>query len=426
MNKILNLIIFATIALALGGCSKETPFDDLTTVATGKFSTKALSVELQNENGVPDVYNRPTRSGAPEIGNFRVDFIKEGETEPTESYLYSEMPEIVVLPVGNYTASAHYGENLPAAWENPYYEGSTKITIKADEITEDAEPIVCSLSNIRVSVVFDPVLARNMSDDSKVTVYMGDGINGKLDFTKNDSEKSGYFSFLPESTTLAAVFSGVVEGYPASETKAYDNVAPGRHYRITFRLRQAGAEDPGDINLDLSVDASVEIVDMNSNLDFEDNVIEDDMRPTEGDNGDEPGPGIDPQPGSAPAITAKAPITLDGVNYIDGSPECELYIHSETGIETFKVEIDSPNLTEDELQSVGLAKNLDLVNPDPSYEEGLIGLGFPVRVGGEKDVTFSITTFLPMLGLFGNNRHTFRLTVSDANGTTVKELVLQY
>lgn len=424
MKKILNIFLAATAIASLGSCAKESPFDEEGVVEVGKFAKSALNVELKNESGVPDVYNRPTRAGAPSVDKFRVDFIREGETTPTESYLYEEMPEVVTLPVGEYKAMAHYGENLPAAWENPYYEGETSFAIQANEITENVEPIVCSLSNVRVSVIFDPSLAANMSEDSKVTVYIGDGESGKLDFTLADSEKSGYFAYLPESTTLAAVFSGNVEGYPTSETKAYDNVAPGRHYRITFRLRQAGAEDPGDITLDLKVDATVESVDMNQNLDFEDTVIEDDMRPTEGNKEPEPGPD---QPGqNPPAITAKAPVSLDGVNMVTDGMECELYIHSEAGIEKFEVVIDSPDLTEDELQSVGLSKNLDLVNPDPSYEESLVGLGFPVRVAGQKDVTFNITSFLPMLGIFGPNKHTFRLTVSDANGTTTKDLVLQF
>ncbi|MCM1152034.1 MAG: DUF4493 domain-containing protein [Muribaculum sp.] len=424
MKKFLNILLAAAAVASLGACSKENPFDGGEDVVYGKVSTASLRVELQNESGIPDVYNRPTRAGAPSVDNFTVEFFKAGEAEPEASYKYSEMPEIVTLPVGNYTTRASFGEDLPAAWENPYYKGETTFDVAADEITEDVDPIVCSLSNVRVSIAFDSALLAEMGDDCKVTVKVGD--NGSLDFTKNDTEKSGYFAFVENSTTLAAHFQGTVEGYPASETKAYDNVAPGMHYRITFRLHQAGEEDPGEISGGLNVDASVEIVDMNGDIIPDDDIIEDDMRPTEDPINPEPGPGgDDPIVVSGPAITAKAPIVLDQVNNIDTSASVVLYIHSETGIQNFEVDIISDDLTPEELSGMGLQSHLDLVNPD-GYADSLTGLGFPVRVGGMKDVDFDLTTFMPMLGVFGDHQHTFRLSVTDANGTTTKDLILKF
>lgn len=423
MKKSVNILLGAVLALGFASCSKEDPFPGDGEVSYGRFVKSALSVSLQNEAGVPDVYGRPTRAGAPDVNEFHVQFIKAGETTPTEEYIFAEMPEVVTLPIGDYTVKATFGQDLAAAWENPHYSGQSECTILEDEITENVEPIVCRLDNVRVSVDFDDSLLANMSADSKVTVYMGDGVNGRLDFTAADTEKSGYFAYMPESTTLAAEFNGTVEGYPTSETKAYDDVEPGRHYRITFKLHQAGEEDPGDVNTTLNVDATVEIVDMNMDVNPDDDVIDDDMRPKEEDpvKPDDP---IDEK--AAPAITAKAPINLETVNVYESGMECELYIHSEAGIDAFNVQIVSPNLTADELASVGLAQNLDLVNPDPSYVDGLIGLGFPVRVGGQKDVTFTITSFLPLLGVFGPNQHDFVLTVTDANGTTTKTLTLKF
>lgn len=418
MKKKSYIFITASMLLGLASCSKESPFDNGEETVYGRFATSALRVELQNESGVPDVYNRPTRAGAPDTGNFNIAFIKEGDAEPTITYKYAEMPEIVTLPVGNYTALATYGQNLPAAWEDPYYKGETEFSIQADEITEVYEPIVCRLSNIRVSIAFDSALLAEMADDCAVTVKVGD--EGTLDFTRNDTEKSGYFAYVENSITLAAFFHGTVEGYATSETKAYNNVEPGTHYRITFRLHQAGEEDPGDVNTGLTVDASVEIINMNNNIDIDDDVIEDDMRPVEGDKEpDNPGP----NQGTPPAITAKAPLSMESDNIVTDGMECEFYVHSETGINNLTVDIDSTTLTAEELEGVGLTSHLDLVNPG-QFEEALTGLGFPVNVGGKKDLTFNITDFLPMLSVLGPGAHKFIITVTDDGGTTKKTLTL--
>ncbi|MCM1377793.1 MAG: DUF4493 domain-containing protein [Prevotella sp.] len=421
MKKILNIFLAAATVATLGACSKEDPFGNEEPTQYGQFRTDALRVELQNESGIPDVFNRPTRAGAPDVENFKVDFIKEGAEDPESSYLYSQMPEVVTLPVGSYTVRASYGENLPAAWENPYYKGESTFSVEADEITESIDPIVCSLSNVRVSIAFDKGLLDNMGDDAKVTVKIGD--TGSLDYTKEDTEKSGYFAYVEESHTLAATFNGTVEGYPSSETKAYDNVQPGMHYRITFRLHQAGEEDPGEINGTLNVDASVEVVDMNQDIIPDDDIIEDDMRPIEGNDEPTPGPGPNDPVTTPPALTAKAPLSFDTPNIITDDMECVFYLHSEFGIDELKVVIDSDTLDHTELSNVGLTDKLDLVNPG-EFAEALSGLGFPINVKGEKDLEFNLTQFMPLLKVLGAGDSSFILTIKDAGGTTVKTLTL--
>lgn len=56
----------------------------------------------------------------------------------------------------------------------------------------------------------------------------------------------------------------------------------------------------------------------------------------------------------------------------------------------------------------------------------LTGLGLPVNVAGQKDVEFDISGFLFLMGALGECEHHFVLTVTDANGTTVKTLKIKY
>lgn len=278
--------IFAALAFVLlfAACSKEDPFPgpDGGDGKMGQVLKSSLTPALGNEEGFA-TFGRPgTRAEAPAADDFTVDFIKDGEETPYVSYIYSEMPEIVSLPVGVFRAVAHYGNNSAAAWEEPYFKGETKFNVVADKITEDVEPIVATLSNVRVSITFAPSLKANMSSDAKVTVKVGEV--GSLDFTAADEGRSAYFAYVENSCSLTATFSGEVEGYPVVESKVYDTVAPGSHYSITFRLHDVGEDETGSADANITVDASVEIVDMNITLDGseEDEILEDDLRPVEG------------------------------------------------------------------------------------------------------------------------------------------------
>lgn len=429
MRQYIKLLTILTIAASLGSCSKDDPFPWSENGGEGSILKSSLSVSVPNADGII-VASRPvlTRAAAPSADDFTVDFIKEGDSAPVKSYIFSEMPEVVTLPVGTYSAVAHYGANASQAWEEPYFRGDTKFSVAADKITTDVEPINARLSNVRVSIVFAPSLVANMSQDAKVTVKVGE--SGTLDFTNDDAERSGYFAYVENSNTLTATFSGDVEGFPVVESKVYDTVAPGSHYRITFRLHDAGEEDPGSINAGLSVDATVEIVDMNVTLDAEeDEILEDDLRPVEGQP-DVPGPDDPVKPGKvAPKASALQPageyagyteLDLSRVNEVTDKLYCAWKVVSEAegGFQKFDVKIISDTLTPEELEGVGLQQDLDLINPG-QFEETLSGLGFPVNLGGQSEAEFDITGFLSLMSILGEANHEFRLTVTDANGTSV-------
>lgn len=65
---------------------------------------------------------------------------------------FDQMPSAVELPEGTYTLVASKGDDLPAAFENPYFEGSTDFTVKSG--METPLDLVCSLGNARVTVEY--------------------------------------------------------------------------------------------------------------------------------------------------------------------------------------------------------------------------------------------------------------------------------
>lgn len=446
MKKYIYLLLSAIIVSLATSCSKDAPFEGDADTAYGQLLTASLDVSLKSEYGPRSLRDRRVRAAAPSVNDFTVEFYRQDAAEgdaPVASYKYSEMPEIITLPVGSYTAKAFYGSNPVAAWDEPYYEGSTEFSIEADKITENVEPIVCTFANVRVSVNFDDLLLASMSPDCKVTVKVGDV--GELDFTLADmGVRSGYFRYVEGSTTLVATFTGTVDYVYTVESKSGIDVKPGTHYQINFRLHDAGEDDPGFIvpghgnDSFLFVDAEVKSENMDADVDSgETGGVTDDLRPTEtpDDPGkDEPGPD-DPSVEGAPEITVAAPYSLDRTNEIelDDNQQSKypvvLYIKSTApdGLTGFKVNIISNTLTPSVLVGAGLTDELDLINPGeflvPLQDLGFLKPGV-TSLKGEKDVELSITDFLPLLTILGEGTHQFRLTVTDANGTTVKTLTL--
>ena len=91
------------------------------------------------------------------------------------------------------------------------------------------------------------------------------------------------------------------------------------------------------------------------------------------------------------------------------------------GIRAFIVEIISAKvLTPEVLDAVGLAPELDLINPG-DYKESLNELGFPTEeaVLNQTAVSFDISPFMPLIPILGTGDSDFKLTVTDNEGQTI-------
>jgi len=425
MKKSYILPILAA-GLLFTGCSKENPFGGESTTE-GQVLKTALAVTLNTDE---TVRQQAATRGDVNLNDFTVVFTKGGA--PVAKYKYSEMPEVVTLPAGEYTCSATYGENRVAEWESPYYLGqSGTFVVEPMEITSYIDPIECKLENVKVTVTFDPVLVSRMSPDSYVEVKVGANEGLKYTTVEADSGKAGYFLHTAE-TTLVATFYGTIDGSKTTETKSYKDIQRGCHYKLNFKLHTGGeGEGTGDANGEVVLDATVTTVDVERDVTVEDEPMVPDWseHPGHGTDEPDPGPGPDDPKAEAPTITAEAPVNLDIVNDGPSLTSCVLNIHSsaEGGITGLICDIDSPLLPKEDLESVaGLSDHLDLVNTNPAYIESLTNFGFPYNVGGQNDVKFNISGFMGLLGALGEGEHHFILTVTDANGTTTRTLKIKF
>lgn len=431
MKKI-YLIPLLSAGLLLAGCSKENGFES--SDDEGQVLKSALDVSMPSDQSQIVV----TRAGSDvDLSQFKINFIKTGESVATQSYTYGEMPEVVTLKAAEYRATAELGQDREAEWENPYFKGESKpFEVRPFEITSFIDPIECELLNIKVTIAFDESLAAAMSADSYVEVKVGD--NSGLNFTSAEATaaKAGYFRHTTE-TTLVATFHGTVNGSEIVESKSYNDIAKGRWYKLTFKLHPNQGGDPtGGAEGAVTVDASVTTEDVNMNVVIEeDEPLDDSERPTEGDDDNPPTPPT-PEKEAPEILPLSEGMVFDKPWPVTLTSNCEFKIlsHAEGGIQEFTCEIISSDLTPDELGGMGLPNVLDLVNEpasDSTYPNYWNVLGnepfnFPVNVGGQSEVLFKLTDFMSMMGVFGNHQHTFRLHVKDANGVVNKDLILQF
>ncbi|MBD5237342.1 MAG: DUF4493 domain-containing protein [Bacteroidales bacterium] len=431
MKTIYNYAIGGALLSSLllsGGCD-ELGFNINTGEGEGSFLKQSILIDVRDD--AETIINGETKGAtrAGELDDFKILFFKGNEITPEKSYLYSEMPDIVVLPVGSYKVTATKGVDVASDWESPYYLGESNFfEIREDNINEDIDPIICRLQNIKVSVEFDAKLAAAMSPDSYVEVRVGD--NASLSYTANDQNRAGHFKH-EDGVSMVATFRGTVEGAETVETKSFDTVDKGYHYKIKFRLHTQNDDLVGEVGASVSVDASVTTVDLENNVILEeDHDLGDEERPKEDieGEGEKPAPPTPPdqEVTNGPSITAEKPIDLDGVNVITDGMVCVLNIASNAadGFTKFECKVESTTL---DIESVGLNNPLDLINPGDSREalEGLGLLEEGVQVKGLKSMKFDLTTFMPLITALGAGEHKFILTVGDASGETTKTLILK-
>lgn len=432
-----------TLALSLGSCSSDELFGDGNTAAGATGRVNKPGVEVNNaEKVISNGANKVQSRAQYDVSNYLLDFYRDGEATPCVSYVYKEMPSAVELPAGDYTVSVRSHNVAKSEWDNPYFTGtSEQFTVTAGEITT-VTPVKCVFSSLKVTVKFGDKLREVMGDDVQVTVVAND--EGKLTYTPSET-RAGYFEALEGSVSLAATFTGMVNGHAESFSNAFGDVAKGQHRIITYEVGGTLPEPPTpggtidlgngltvdfsytDETLDGTVDPGTEEVDDNGEK--EPGQLPDIDDPDDPDNPDNPDNPDDPKD---EAITFGGTL-LNGGTYTNTElDDYTVVITSKNPITDLLVNIDSTSLTPEELEAVGLAADFSLAYPEP-YLDGILSLGFPCGDGtltnqgdpvpavlGATNVSISVTSFMPLLQILGESTSKFTMTVQD--GTVTQEL----
>lgn len=364
-----------------------------------------------------------------DVSNFIVTVVN-GEGATVKEWKYSEMPEIITLDVANdYVVNVISHQQEKAAWDAPYFEGSSeKFSIKNNEITEIGK-ISCKLANIKVSIRFSEGMKAAMGSDCKVTVVAND--EGRLEFNANET-RSGYFQALEGSMTLVATFTGTVNGNYEEIVRSFKDVEAGQHRIITYSLKSGDPTIPdeyGNIDPESGISVDMDTIDetIEGNVPPGDEDVIDGDRPGKEDPEDpnEPEDPNNPDNPENPDDPSEDLFTIDGgiidLNGENIPVEGEKYvvtIDSKNPLSNLVVEIISESLNDDMLSSVGLSATFDLAYPGALEDALRDSFHFPVgnEVIGQNHVVFDITDFVPLLNIYKGEIHKFKLTIKDQSG----------
>lgn len=213
----------------LAGCSKDP-------VQGGKGGGWVdLSLDAARENVI--VKSDAAAQQAPNI--YKVT-IFDDQGQAVKYYAdHTAIGEKLWLLGGSYRVEAVCGKEIEGDFDAPYMTDAQTFTVVPDQTAELV--LKPSLQGVRVSVVYDEVLAQYFSD---YTTAVSNGTK-TLNFAK-DETRSGYFKIHDDAPALTwnlelTAFGG--KPYPLSGR--VENVKPNDHYKITFKMAPGEYESGG-------------------------------------------------------------------------------------------------------------------------------------------------------------------------------------
>lgn len=408
--KFLNILMIIAVTAGLAACDGD--INPNPAKPTGQVRLRTMAIEVNNAEKVVS-----RAADAVDVSGFLVD-INSTDGKTQMQYKYADLPEVLTLPVGDYSVQVRSHLVQSAEWDRPYFTGTATFSITADGITE-LQPVVCTFASLKVTIKYTDRLKQLMGSDCKVTVMAG--TDGRLDYTA-DEQRAGYFAVVPGSNTLVAVFNGTVGGAMTTASKSYNAVEAGQHLILTFDAKTGNPAVPDEYGTvspnGITVDISVVEVDLRGNIDSAEDIITG-QRP--GTDPDEPvtppQPSVDAIKFSSSDVKFNEDTDYTQPNGIDGSSYV-VHITSTEGIAHLNVTINSSDQNFLDAVSDLLPLSFDLANPG-EYDEAFQSLGFPTgsQVAGAKAIDFKITDFIPLLSAFPGT-HSFKLNVVDAKGNS--------
>lgn len=428
-NIFLICLTLMAVLFTFSACHSE-KMETGTTDVTGQLSLASMKMEVDLK--VDTVYPQ-SRAGV-DVSNFLLT-IKNSQGEQVEQYTYSEMPEIISLPVGTYTVVASSAEAATNGFDVPFYTGSTEqFTIKENELTE-VSALTCRLANVMISVEYDEELRKLMGEDVVTTVKIGDN---SLDIPSSETRKA-YLIAPASAGSMDITLKGTIDGESVTEVKRVENVQAGQYNIIKYVLSPVDDGNNsmgGNLNIAINIDSSMTSSDETVGVNPGEEPGIDDF-PTDG--GEEPGDGDGDSDGDGEGgITSDISITgkdlgkspffdIDQTQTITGATTLIVGIEAPAGIQNLKVAISSDN---EEFNGIGEGLGeFDLAHSDSMNEDAqamlpILGLPIDDAVLNQTNLDFNISKFTSMLAGF-KGTHTFKITVTDNQGKTEsKSLVI--
>lgn len=308
----------------------------------------------------------------------------------------------IKLQIGYYDVVASNGENLNAAFDNPYYKGVKNVRIYPDKI--NTVNLTCTLANTIFSVEFPEEFDQHFDVyEVSVTNGIGDPLVLSNAPSSGNSLEAGFDAeayFDVTGTLTWNLYLKNIEGTEYRHTVTYTDVKARQHYHLKFNLGEDVSADGAfvvKVTLDNTLDeSSHELI-----LDFDNRYL-----PSVSSNDEF-------------AVESGEPVTTPVGNTISKV----LQFSTPVGVQSLRITHDN-----DALVASGLPKSVELVGASAT-DLSAVGIqvspspGTKAVAAGAQGVVLDITTFVSKLPV---GSYEMDFTVIDAKGHyDVFELVLE-
>lgn len=218
------------------------------------MSEGLICIDLGVEIGFSEVTG--TLKSIQGIEDFHVTIYTASGNLVAEYAHASEVPAEIPMEAGEYYVVAHSDNNLPAAFENPYYYGISE-TFVLDANESETVSVTCRLANTMISVVYGETLKSEWTEYSTLVA----SLSGSLEFTKTET-RTGFFQPLPLQITVS-LSRNKPDGTPEIRqlTGSISDPKPARHYELHINASTLGGIAAIQLILDDSA-IPVEIVEV--------------------------------------------------------------------------------------------------------------------------------------------------------------------
>lgn len=440
MTGLLLTLTFGTLLLT--GCVNEEPPYKKTGSGTSATGTTGYlngevglrviadsQTDMQPDDTEDETQKLPSNASATTrttdaTDDYRVKIVRADGTDTPFEGSYAELKASLEatpmeLQTGSYNLEvcSHREEEIPAAeWDSPVYGTTYPFSITKGSTTTINE-IVCTLQNIKVTLLCSADLADQLTAETKATISLG---AASMEFGKErwDGRQAAFFLPADGENNLDFLLTGsFTDGGEVKFSKTITGVKAGQWRKIELVIVYA---DQGEIKFDISVDNFV--LDNTVTINGTDGLWEEILEEGGGEEGEAPTIVMQGWDIAQPYVLE----TVDPVRVDIAAPN--------GGIRSLLVRIESGPLQEILVSvSEALTGEFDLCEIQPGTPEGNLlstGVGFQIgdEVKGQQSTYFEINseilTALKSLGDPGE-KHYFHLRVIDnAGGETSATLTL--
>lgn len=413
MNISKILLTGALISMGLASCTNEN-----TSFGSKNNGTISLDVDklMPKPQNAPANANMETRATEPM--DFPVIIYSLTDNQEVASFdKASQVPNKLTLPVGKYYATAHTPGTLEKVMDSPYYNGREEFEIIKNINT--VATVTCSMANSPIAVAFSDEFAAAFKSWN---VTIDDGSNSAIfyDNTQGQAPAAKYLLFDEGIEILKVNFVGNTANdnrivtnsnltkQDASEKYESDNAffAGGDAIKIEFKPVESSEGDITGINV-------------SANISFEETEEIFEMEVTDADAG---GGGEITPPDGPDAITLELPANMT-VDFTTDPAKGDAKMAAKNGFKSIIVKMASTNADMvSSLEDLNVGYGTDFINgTEVVGSQNLVnmfsalGQTLAVPAEGDKEYTFPIGNFFPMLAILPGD-HTIELSVTDLNG----------